>query len=566
MQALTSNSYEEISAIVEQLEEELDWFRDTVRTEAASRNREINMDEGDCVRRTMHKGAEAINSLTANLDRMEARRVKRELETRSPTARHATMHPLRERPATPRPSHESNSSSRAIPSPPDTRPNVQQNVGAQIDPVQMPIAELAPIPIAARQPPFGLPGLPHPPPTGDYRMERIHPYTSALRKNARFVWYFPVTGQTGAENANAVQDHSITARTGGAAPADEQGSRRGAEPPPAPVNTPMDQIPTQRSGIGHLGPAEWTQYIGDTVMVSDWQTDPVIQRSIGKLFAPRQPNEDQATFDGRVAAVQRLINPPSQPTPRNRQRDQSQHRVRPDEFTVDYDAAQNGRNIGSSPDHIRPLKLEGVTPEVPSSMQTLTSNQNSHNVTREASQASVHSTSSQDVNIRRTVATRGYSNEPQAIGTVAHGNEIDGSTIRLDQTNDYRTCMLREVPMAAIQAATPPMMVMTIVADEVMMTVETVLLTYLQTMADNLQVALVVTAEAEAGEEAEEAQKTLITQGAEGAEEIHQEEVETLLGMIPLMTMEITMTIPGISGVVIGSEQLLPRTNTKTNS
>ncbi|EPQ49830.1 hypothetical protein GLOTRDRAFT_134559 [Gloeophyllum trabeum ATCC 11539] len=124
--------------------------------------------------------------------------------------------------------------------------------------------------------------------------------------------------------------------------------------------------------------------------------------------------------------------------------------------------------------------------------------------------------------------------------------------------------------MAAIQAATPPTTVMTIIADEVMMTVETVLLTYLQIMADNLQVALVVTAEAEAGEEAgeeaEEAQKTPITQGAEGAEEIHQEEVETLLGMIPLMTMEITMTIPGISGVVIGSEQLLPRTNTKTNS
>ncbi|EPQ56324.1 hypothetical protein GLOTRDRAFT_128272 [Gloeophyllum trabeum ATCC 11539] len=475
MQALTSNSYEEISAIVEQLEEELDWFWDTVRTEAASRNREINMDEGDRVRRTMHKGAEAINSLTANLDRMEARRVKRELETRSPTARHATTHPLRERPATPRPSHESNPSSRAIPSPPDIRPNVQQDVGAQ----QL-----------------------------------------------------------------AAQDHSTTARTGGAAPADEQGSRQGAEPPPAPVNTPMDQIPTQRSGIGHLGPAEWTQCIGDTGMVSDWQTDPVIQRSIGKLFAPRQPNEDQATFDGRVAAVQRLINPPSQPTPRNRQRDQSQHRVRPDEFTVDYDAAQNGRNVGSSPDHIRPLKLEGVTPEVPSSTQTLTSNQNSRNVTREASQASVHSTSSRDVNIRRTVATRGYSNEPHAIGTVAHGNEIDGCTIRLDQTNDYHTCVLREVPMAAIQAATPPTMVMTIVADEVMMTVETVLLTYLQTMAVDC----------------------FHRTGAEGAEEIHPEEVETLLGMIPLMTMEITMTIPGISGVVIGSEQLLPRTNTKTNS
>ncbi|EPQ54049.1 hypothetical protein GLOTRDRAFT_130436 [Gloeophyllum trabeum ATCC 11539] len=297
MQALTSNSYEEISVIVEQLEEELDWFRDTVRTEAASRNREINMDEGDRVRRTMHKGAEAINSLTANLDRMEARRVKRELETRSPTARHATTHPLGERPATPRPSHESNPSSRAIPSPPDIRPNVQHDVGAQIDPVQMPIAEPAPIPIAARQPPLGLPGLPHPPPTGDYRMERIHPYTSALWRNAGFVRYFPMTGQTGAENANAAQDHSTTARTGGAAPADEQGSRRGAEPPPAPVNTPMDQIPTQRSGIGHLGPAEWTQCIGDTGMVSDWQTDPVIQRSIGKLFAPRQPNEDQATFD-----------------------------------------------------------------------------------------------------------------------------------------------------------------------------------------------------------------------------------------------------------------------------
>ncbi|EPQ53835.1 hypothetical protein GLOTRDRAFT_131165 [Gloeophyllum trabeum ATCC 11539] len=459
MQALTSNSYEEISAIVEQLEEELDWFRDTVRTEAASRNREIKRDEGDRVQQTMHKGAEAINLLTANLDHMEARR-------------RTTCHPTsvaRVEPVI-----------GAIPSPPDTRPDVQQNVGAQVDPVQMPIAEPAPIPIAAQQPPFGLPGLPHPPPTGDYRMERIHPYTSALWRNAGFVRYFPVTGQTGAENANAAEDHSITARTGGAAPADEQGSRRGAEPRP---------LQWTKSQLNKVGLAIWVQQNGrNTSAIWAWY------RTGKQILLFSDP---LATFDGRVAAVQQLINPPSQPTPRDQQRDQSQHRVRPDEFTVDYDAAQNGRNIGSSPDHICPLKLEGVTPEVPSSTQTLTSNQNSRNVTREASQASVHSTSSQDVNIRRTVATRGYSNEPQAIGTVAHGNEIDGSTIRLDQTNDYRTCVLREVPMAAVQAATPPTTVMTIVADE-----------------DNLQVALVVTAEAEAeaGEEAEEAQKTPITQ------------------------------------------------------